>query len=278
MILIGDSGATKTSWFFTEGTGNSKKVITPGINPFFRNTEDIYAELKNELSGLPLTNIKRLFFYGAGIVNNEKREVIKPALSRLLPNAIIEIESDLLAAARATLGTREGIACILGTGSNSCFYDGTKITKHIPPLGFILGDEGSGAYLGKKLAADYLKGIMPAKLAKKFAVKFETDYTSILEQTYRKEKPNRFLAHFAPFLHENISEKYCSEMVENSFVQFIERNVAQYRNYRQYPVCFAGSVAYYFQQQLKKVLTENQLQTGRILQEPIDGLLKYHVP
>jgi N-acetylglucosamine kinase-like BadF-type ATPase len=277
MILLADSGATKTSWLFTDGKGNSKKVNTSGINPFFRNTEDIYTELKNELSGFPQTNIEQLFFYGAGIVNNEKRDVIQPALSLLFPNAKIEIESDLLAAARATLANQEGIACILGTGSNSCFYDGVKITRHVPPLGFILGDEGSGAFLGKRLLADYLKGIMPEKLSKKFQKEFPVDYSMFLEKTYREEKPNHFLAQFAPFLHQNVSEKYCSELVKDSFRQFIERNVARYKNYRQYPVCFTGSVAYHFQQQLNKVLTENQIQPGRILQEPLEGLLKYHL-
>ena len=277
MILIADSGATKTSWLLTDGIGNSEKRITPGINPFFRNSVSIYEELKNELPDFAQAKIEQIFFYGAGIVNNEKREIIQLALSRLFQSAEITINSDLLAAARATLGKNEGIACILGTGSNSCFYNGEKITRHVPPLGFILGDEGSGAFLGKRLLADYLKGIVPEKLSKKFQKEFPFDYTCFLEKIYQNEKPNHFLAQLAPFIHQNISEKYCSKMVEDSFMTFVERNIFQYQNYQKYPVCFVGSVAFYFQQQLKNVLTENYIQPYKILKEPLDGLLKYHL-
>jgi len=182
----------------------------------------------------------------------------------------------LLAAARATFQNKKGIACILGTGANSCLYDGEKITQHVPPLGFILGDEGSGAVLGRKLVADFLKGIMPPDLANKFENKFQINYAGFLESVYKKEKPNKFLAQFVPFLNENIDNEYCSRLVENSFAEFIERNIKLYANFTEQKISFIGSVAFYFQEQLKFVLNNNKLKLGKILKEPLEGLTQFH--
>jgi N-acetylglucosamine kinase-like BadF-type ATPase len=194
----------------------------------------------------------------------------------LFPEATIEVESDLLAAARSTLGKEKGIACILGTGSNSCLYDGNEIIEHVPPLGFILGDEGSGAVIGRKLLGDFLKGVMPEQIAEKFRIRFPLDYAGFMEGVYKKEKPNQFLAHFVPFLYENILEEYCSNLVETSFEEFIKRNVYRYSEFQQQPICFVGSVAFYFREQLKKVLDKNQLQIKTVLKEPLNGLLNFH--
>ncbi len=170
----------------------------------------------------------------------------------------------------------KGIACILGTGSNSCLYNGTEIIEHVPPLGFILGDEGSGSVLGRKLVGDFLKGIMPENISEEFKNRFQITYAGFLEGVYKREKPSQFLAQFVPFLKENISEGYCVELVENSFQEFIDRNVSQYSSFHEYPVSFVGSVAFYFQDQLKKVLNKNQLQLKIVLKEPLKGLLKFH--
>jgi N-acetylglucosamine kinase-like BadF-type ATPase len=186
------------------------------------------------------------------------------------------VYSDLLAAAHATLGNSAGIACILGTGSNSCFYDGEKITEHIPPLGFILGDEGSGAVLGRKLLADFLKKIMPYHLSEKFQKQFPLKYSDFLESTYRKEKPNQFLARFVPFLRENIHERYCTTLVEESFDDFIKRNISGYTSFENFPVTFVGSVAFYFQEQLKNVLKSNHLQLNKVMKEPLNGLITFY--
>ena len=159
MILIADSGSTKTIWCLLSKKGNPALFSTTGINPFFRNSDDIEAELKTGLVPKLNSGIEKVFFYGAGIINDAKKNVIRTALKRLFPGTQIEINSDLLAAAHATLGKNQGIACILGTGSNSGLYDGDSVIENVPPLGFILGDEGSGAVLGKKLLADYLKGV-----------------------------------------------------------------------------------------------------------------------
>jgi glucosamine kinase len=197
-------------------------------------------------------------------------------LLQFFPKAKIEVQSDLLAAARGTLGNESGIACILGTGSNSCLYNGSEIIDHVPPLGFILGDEGSGAVIGRKLIGDFLKRIMPENISEKFKNQFQLTYADFLEGVYKKEKPNRFLAQFVPFIHENIDSKYCSNLVENSFEEFIKRNVLSYSGFQIQPISFVGSVAFYFQENLKNVLEKNHLQFKTVLKEPLNGLLKFH--
>lgn len=277
MILIADSGSTKTSWYFSDEQGNSKQFHSKGINPFFRDTADIYNELTGVFFELEKVSIRNIYFYGAGIIDSEKGQIVSAALQLVFPKADIETQSDLLAAARATLGNKEGIACILGTGSNSCFYDGHKILKNIPPLGYILGDEGSGAVLGKKLVADYLKGLLPSQLSEKFKTQYNISYTDFLNRVYKKERPNQFLAQFAPFLKENISDKYCENLVKSSFQEFVNKNIIQYKKAKNTPICFVGSLACFFKNQLTDVLNSNQLQTGAIEKEPLPGLTKFHL-
>ncbi len=276
MILIADSGSTKTSWCLAGGKSEIEYFSTGGINPFFRSTDDIEKELREKLVPEIKTEISHIHFYGAGIINTEKGNVVKQALQNLFPAAEIEVESDLLAAARATLQREKGIACILGTGSNSCLYDGNKIVEHVRPLGFILGDEGSGAVLGRKLLGDCLKGILPAQLSEKFQNKFPLSYPEFLEGVYKRKTPNRFLAQFVPFLKENIKEEHCKDVVESSFDEFVQRNISQYSGFGQLPICFIGSVAFHFQEQLKNVLKKHHLHYEIVLKEPLTGLLNYH--
>jgi len=276
MIMIADSGSTKTSWCVTTNKGIAEYFSTSGINPFFRSTEDIANDLRINLLPKTSVNIDSIYFYGAGIINPEKGNIVKNALKDLFPKAEIEAQSDLLAAARSTLGKEKGIACILGTGSNSCLYDGNEITEHVPPLGFILGDEGSGAVIGRKLLGDFLKGVMPEKIAEKFRTRFPLDYAGFMEGVYKKERPNQFLAQFVPFINEYISEEYCSNLIESSFEEFINRNLIGYSGFQQLPICFVGSVAFYFQEQLKNVLGKKQLQIKTVLKEPLNGLINFH--
>ena len=276
MILIADSGSTKTSWVYTD-RDKLEFLQTKGINPFFRNSEDIFEELNNTILASLSEKVQEVYFYGAGIINKEKANDVSVALSKLFPNATFNVQSDLLASAHATLGNSEGIACILGTGSNSCLYDGEKIVEHVPPLGFILGDEGSGSVLGRKLVGDYLKGIMPVKLKEKFSSRLKIEYADFLEAVYKKEKPNKFLAGFVPFLSENIEHEYCKNIIVQSFGEFVERNILQYTGYEKMRICFVGSVAYHFKEQLVFVLKKNGLKPGIILKEPLDGLIKFHL-
>ena len=256
---------------------NSTNVITTrGINPYFCNSDDITEVLNAELMPNIECKPEHIFFYGAGIVNDSVGDVIKNSLAVLFPHSAIEMHSDLLAAARATLHNKKGIACIFGTGSNSCLYDGEKIIEHIPPLGFILGDEGSGAVLGKKLLADYLKGNMPKNIADSFKQKFPFQYDYYLQRVYKHKQPNRFLASFVPFIYENADSDYCQTLCETSFTEFIERNILPYTNCLNEPVCFVGSVAFYFSDILKRVVEKQGLNMGEVLKEPVKGLIQYH--
>jgi glucosamine kinase len=276
MILIADSGSTKTAWIYTDGT-TQETYITGGANPFFRSTADMIAEWNASSLSLLRDKVSHVYFYAAGVVNEEKAQVIEKALLVLFPGAAASVQSDLLAAAHATLGNSSGIACILGTGSNSCLYNGREITAQVPPLGFILGDEGSGAVLGRLLVGDYLKKTLPAELSRLFKDKYPYEYGEILNRVYRQEKPNMFLASLVPFLKENIEHTYCSDLVKNAFDLFITRNVAQYDGYKEQDICFAGSVAYYFQEQLKWVFSQRNLRLGEIVKEPLLNLMKYHL-
>jgi glucosamine kinase len=276
MILIADSGSTKTAWIYTDGT-TQETYITGGANPFFRSTADMIAEWNASSLSLLRDKVSHVYFYAAGVVNEEKAQVIEKALLVLFPGAAASVQSDLLAAAHATLGKNSGIACILGTGSNSCLYNGREITAHVPPLGFILGDEGSGAVLGRLLVGDYLKKTMPAELSRLFKDKYPYEYGEILNRVYRQEKPNMFLASLVPFLKKNIDHTYCSTLIKNAFDLFITRNVAQYDGYQEQDICFAGSVAYHFQEQLKWVFNERNLHLGEIVKEPLLNLMEYHL-
>lgn len=277
MILIADSGSTKTSWCFSGKGGKKIFFSTAGINPFFRTSVDIVSELQISLATIIEKGVDNVFFYGAGVVNEEKSGIVRRAFSTLFPGARIDIQSDLLAAAHSTLRKQKGIACILGTGSNSCQYDGKRITEHVPPLGYILGDEGSGAVMGRKLLGDYLKKVMASNLREKFHEKFPLDYPGFLNRVYNQKNPNRFLAGLVPFLKENMDEEYCVKLVSNSFDEFIERNVSHYPGFRSQPICFVGSVAFHFHEQLAKVLSQNRLTPGVIIKDPLLHLLDYHL-
>lgn len=276
MKLIADSGSTKTSWKLIGPTGSSTAIKTQGINPFFRSEEDIYQELKQSLLPETGTDVQEIYFYGAGIVNPEKGEIIRRALSRLYTQATIEAHSDVLGAAIALFGNQPGIACILGTGSNACLFDGEKIIQGISPLGFILGDEGSGAVMGRKLLGDYFKEVMPAALREEFSNRFNLTREEALNRVYRTEKPNQFLAQFVPFLSEHKNSVYCHELVQQSFMEFFERNVAKLPRYSSYPIGFIGSVAWHFSQILDTTASYFGFEHTTLIKDPIDGLEKYY--
>lgn len=275
MILIADSGSTKTEWVVIENGKRIKSVTTPGINPYYQTEQ----EISNELSASLLPEIKefdinRVYFYGAGCLP-EKHGVMKSAIAESLAIRNSEINTDMQAAAHAMCGTEPGIVCIMGTGSNSCFYDGKAIKANVSPLGFILGDEGSGAVLGKLFVGDILKNQMPEKLKEEFLTEFNLSMADIIERVYRKPFPNRFLASFAPFIMRHIHEPQVRSLVENSFRAFFKRNVMQY-DYKSYNVHIIGSVAYHFREVLQKVAAENNIRLGKIQQAPMEGLIAYH--
>ncbi|WP_372773157.1 ATPase [Mangrovibacterium sp.] len=275
MILVADSGSTKTDWLIADDFGETRSFQSAGINPFFRTTEDILAELTPLFDQQHLP-VEAIYFYGAGIVNAEKAAVIKKALVAIFGEVKCEIASDVLGAARAACGQNPGIVCILGTGSNACYFDGEQVVSGIPPMGYILGDEGSGAVLGRQLLGDYFKGLMPADLKTKFFRKYAPEKDAVLERVYRTAKPNQYLASFSGFLSDEAEHPYCLDLLRNQFKAFIQRNILQMPESRNLPVNFVGSVAFHFQAILKSELEKEGLKLGSILKEPIEALLGYH--
>ncbi len=275
-ILIADSGSTKTDWTIVAGNQEIDRIKTRGINPFFQTEEEISAEIKDNL--VPRIkksdSIEAVYFYGAGCAFPEKNEILRRSVTHYLP-VPVEVGSDLLAAARALCGHNPGIACILGTGSNSCLYDGKDIVNNISPLGFILGDEGSGAVLGKLLVGDVLKNQLPVALQEVFFAESGLTPAIIMEKVYKQPFPNRFLASLSPFLLRHIEEPAIYNLVSNSFRAFFARNVMQY-DCRDHPVHLIGSIAWYYQAILKDVAREFGLRLGTIVQSPVQGLVRYH--
>ena len=275
MILIADSGSTKTDWCVSEQGEQLQRITTQGINPFFQSEGAIEEEIHSSLlPELQTHTFDAIYFYGAGCLP-EKIPMMQSALSKHLKAQTIEVNSDMLAAAHGLSGRNPGIVCILGTGSNSCYYDGKKIVSNVSPLGFILGDEGSGAVLGKLLVGDLLKNQLPAGLKEKFLEEFNLTPGMIIERVYRQPFPNRFLASLSPFLLRNIEEPAIQLLALNSFRSFLTRNVMQY-DYKRYPVYFIGSIAYHYREILEEAILEAGMQLGGIMQQPMEGLVKYH--
>jgi glucosamine kinase len=276
MKLIADSGSTKTAWKLISETGAVKNIKTLGINPFFRTEDDIFQELGMHLLPVTGTEIQEIYFYGAGIINAEKGDIIRRALLKIYPEARIETSSDVLGAARSLFGDRSGIACILGTGSNASLYDGEKIATGVSPLGFILGDEGSGAVMGRKLLGDYFKEVMPGYLRVAFSEQFKLTREDALNRVYRSEKPNQFLAGFVPFLSTHAHSAYCQEFIQHNFMEFFERNVIKLPDYRNFQIGFVGSVAYNFSQILINTASYYGFEKPILLKDPIEGLERYY--
>jgi len=277
MILIADSGSTKTSWCLSENGRSIQTVQTSGINPYFQSNKEISERIEQELFPqleVDKNDIKSVYFYGAGCTF-DKVDVVKGAIDSVMDAPDIEVNSDLLAAARGVCGRNAGIACILGTGSNSCFYDGQHITANVSPLGYILGDEGGGAVLGKLLVGDLLKGMMPEELKDKFLKQYNLTTAQIIDRVYRQPFPNRFLAGLSPFLAENIHLPAVYALVLNSFKSFIVRNVMKY-DYHTWPVHFCGSIACYYKDVLAVAASETGIRMGIVTRSPLEGLVAYH--
>jgi len=277
LILIADSGSTKCAWKLISPDGEFSDFITAGINPFFRTTESIYEELKTALFPFTGPGVKEIFFYGSGIINESKAEIIRGALLKLYPEAEIGLFSDVLAASHSLFGTSSGIACILGTGSNACLYDGSIVVAGVSPLGFILGDECSGAVLGRKLLGDYFKEVMPTHLRFKFEQKYHLTRDEALQRVYKTERPNHFLASFAPFLSDEIADKYAHNLFRDSLIEFFDRNVTKIPDYASFPIGFVGSVAFYLKEIVYEVCEKYKMTCIAIHRDPMDGLVKYHL-
>ena len=277
MILIADSGSTKVDWSVVDNGKLVKRAFTKGINPFFQSEEEISDEIETTLIlQLDTQDFDAVYFYGAGCTF-DKVEVVKRAIQKNIKvRKDVEVSTDMLAAARGLCGHLPGIACIMGTGSNSCYYDGKNIVDNVSPLGFILGDEGSGAVLGKILVSNLLKNQMTPGLKEIFLSKFNLTVGDIIDRVYRKPFPNRFLSTFSPFIFENLDDPTIQSMVMDSFQSFLKRNVMQYKNYDKLPIHFVGSVAFHYQEILKEAMQGMHMKPGKIIKSPMEGLIKYH--
>lgn len=275
--LIADSGSTKTDWRIIN-ENDVIEVKTVGFNPYYQDADSIANELKTSL--LPYTNceIHEVYYYGTGVTNDEKAQVIKDALLQVFPHLKqIEAHSDVVGAARALCGHQAGIASILGTGSNSCYFDGEKIAFQVPPLGFWLGDEGSGGHLGKSLVLTYLHKEMPAEIRTKFEEKFGVlDRLTILENAYHKPFPNRYFASFSRFIYDNLHDEFCKNLAQNCFIEFFEKYIEKYPMKTESQVNFVGSVAFYYKDLILEIAETKEIRVGKVLETPIQGLVEFH--
>jgi N-acetylglucosamine kinase-like BadF-type ATPase len=277
MILIADSGSTKTDWRLMDEDKEISRVQTTGFNPYYQQLNEIVVEIESALvPNIETDIVNTIYFYGAGCSTVERQKKVSDALSPYFPNARIAVHSDLLGAARALSGNTPGIVCILGTGSGSCRYDGEKIAENIPSLGFILGDEGSGAWLGKKMVTDFLRGHMPEKCMDLIRKELLIDKEIILEQVNHKPMPSRYLASFAKFISDHIDETYFYKVMFHSFTAFAENYIVRYQEYAKFKCHFVGSIAWYNQDILENVAKYNGFTIGNIIKSPIDGLTYYH--
>jgi glucosamine kinase len=276
MIIIADSGSSKIDWRLLSASGAIAQAQGPGFNPYYQPIEDLEKTIKEHLLPLATEKVRRIFFYGTGVSSKKNQEIMTNVFLKFFPEAMIDLTWDLLAAARSLCGTEPGIACILGTGSNSCQYDGEKITFQIANLGWILADEGSGTSLGKKILFDYLRGKMPEPLSKQFHARFPFTREEFLEKVYQQEKPSTFLASFAKFIFQHRAELYCHQLVYNSFAEFYENNVMAYPGYENLKVHFVGSIGFYFSDILRQVANDKGVTVKNILEAPIAGLTLFH--
>ena len=278
MILIADSGSTKTAWCLISGNQRVKDITTKGINPFYQTEEEIEAELKNtlcqEIGGE--NKINSVYFYGAGCADSQINNKLAKTLQQVLKSDKAEVSSDMLGAARGIFKHQKGIACIMGTGSNSAYYDGNEIVKSIPAGGFIIGDEGSGAVLGKTLIADYIKNQMPENILAEFKKFYNGTYLDVVNHVYKQPFPNRWLANFTKFMYEKREDDYIHNMIVNSFTLFFNRNIKQFDSWKDMEVGFVGSIAYYFENELKEAAQKCEITVSEIYQNPIEGLIEYH--
>ncbi|MEM9858648.1 MAG: N-acetylglucosamine kinase [Bacteroidota bacterium] len=275
MILIADNGGTSCSWRLINPEGEVSQFKTFGFNPYHQDKQDLEQQITPILAELR-SDVEYLYYYSTGCGAESNRVLIRNVLGKSFKKASIEVEDDMLAVARALCGTEPGIACILGTGANSCYYNGHLIAEQVTSLGYVLGDEGGGAYLGKKLLADFLRSDMDEHVAKRFKKRFDISRDEVLDRVYNQEAPGRYMASYTKFLLQNIKESYCYRLVYESFCKFFEKNVLKYTKANNVSVHFSGSVAFYFTNVLRQAASDKGIVLKNVIESPIAGLTLYH--
>ena len=276
--LIADCGSTKINWCLLDGKDKVAQIFTTGMNALLMTEDEMAARIAQELMpNLQGYHVDEIYYYGAGIINDKIRQQVVNALQRNITTAqSVHVESDLLAAARSLCQREPGVACIIGTGSNSCYYDGEKVGDNVSPLGYILGDEGSGAVMGKLLVGDVLKHQLPQDICDKFLKEYDMDRNTIIESVYRKPAANAFLAQFAPFIIHNIDVPAIHDLALRAFTAFFQRNITNYHNYQQLPCNFVGSIAMLLRPVLEEAAAPFGITIGNTVKDPMEGLIKYH--
>jgi N-acetylglucosamine kinase-like BadF-type ATPase len=278
MLLIADSGSTKIDWCLIDNANQRKYFHSIGLNPYNVSEKTINEEIvANILPNIPANEKMEMYFYGSGCSTIQKKTQMSNIFQHYLPNTEIHIEDDLLGAARATCGREKGVAAILGTGSNSCLYDGEKIIENLPSLGYVLCDEGAGTNIGKIVLRNYLRGQMPEHIHQQFAAENPGEEADFLNRLYMGEKPNFYLASFAKFAITRRDDAYCRRIIEEAFNNFFIMQVSQYSDYRQHPINVVGSVGYYAQDVFKEVAEQHGVKVGKVIQAPLEELINYHL-
>jgi glucosamine kinase len=278
MKLIADSGSTKTEWMLSDGKQLLQKFYTNGFNPNYYKAHEISTIIENEIpKNFDCEKIKEVYYYGSGCSGKVNCENVSGAISLIFKHARIRVFSDLLAAARALLGDESGIACILGTGSNSCLYNGKEIVQKLPSLGFMLGDEGSATDIGKRVLKSMLYQDAPKDLLSDFETTYKLDLPSVIDSLYRKEKPGMFLSQFSQFAGKHSTHPWMHQLISQAFNGFIEQHLFRYTDYEKLPVCFTGSVSFHFRDILENRLETAGLKCGKISVSPGDSLLDFHL-
>ena len=277
MILVADSGSSKTDWVLASDKQKPVKFSTAGLNPYFLSEKEIVKILQEDapimVNHFPL--IEEIYFFGAGCSSPDKREVISNALTQLFPRAFISVDSDLLGSAYATCGSHKGLVCVLGTGSNISFFDGEEVSAGKHGLGYILGDEGSGTWFGKTLITQYLYGVMPADVQAQFNEAYHLTKNEVIDNVYFKRKANSYLASFASFMSVIKDTEYGKDLLRRGLLDFIDINIKSYPEYHQHVCHFVGSIAYFFRKELKALCEANGISVGKIMRHPIDDLLHF---
>jgi glucosamine kinase len=277
MILIADSGSTKTTWTLLENKRLVSSVQTAGMNPYFITSETVEAILKADLvPNLPADFVKKIHFYGAGCSTENNNNMLKDAMAIFFRKASISIYHDILGAARALLGKDKGIACILGTGCNACYYDGEEVFSKVPSLGYLFGDEGAGSNLGKIFMEHYLKKRLPKEISAEFDRQYGLSLEDILNALYNRPFPNRFLASFSEFLTHRQEHPFIHDLVKKSFQSFVDEQISKYPDFEKLTISFVGSIAWHYKEILLETITENHLHAGTILKSPMEGLIRFH--
>jgi N-acetylglucosamine kinase-like BadF-type ATPase len=276
MKLIADCGSTKIDWALCDDVRGIETFNSPGVNPVFMEPEEIYESFSKAFDTYLLGNkrVTEVYFYGAGCIG-KNIEKVNQVLKKFFPSAMVMVSSDLLGAARALFHHEEGIACILGTGSNSCLFDGENIVKNVPPLGFVLGDEGSGSVLGRKFLNALYKGRLPEQLKQDFEKELKVSQADIIQRVYREPQANKWLASLSTFVAAHIEVAGVRQPVIDNFREFLVNNVRPY-HCKDLPVSFVGSMAEHYQNELEEAARSEGFTVGQIVKSPMDGLVKYH--